>query len=881
MQIYQNTTMKKLSAIFFFLNAFSVCAQVQDDFSDGNFNSNPVWQGDTGDFNVNASGQLQLNATIAGASQLTTQFIASLNTPHEWSFYIRQNFSPSSSNYGRVYLVSDQHNLKGPLNGYFLQFGEALSADAIELFRQDGNNLVSIFRSRDGQISGSFAFRIKVTRDDLGLWTLWADTTGGNDFVQLSYGADALYMSSVCFGFICTYTSGNRSNFYFDDVYAGPLIRDTIPPVLNEIVETGPSYLKLKFSESIDTASAQNLLNYDVGGGIGNPLSAISDPFNPASIQLNFSSSFISGQTYSIRISGIRDHSGNPIEPLQENFTYYQTEFADVSDIIFTELMFEPSSSNGLPNAEYVEILNRSKKFITLKNWTFSDGTATASFPDFIISPGDHVIICPSASALSFSPYGKVIGLNSFPTLNNDVGDHIVLRNPAGTSVDELKFSDKNYNNSSKSSGGWSIERIDTSFTCQDELNWKASVHPSGGTPGMINSVNGTYIDKSAPEISNLYFENHSAITIVFSESVIDDMIADPGMYIIRDLSGNNFQSDSVILDITGRKLTLFISFQVYPGEIYHLIINSEIKDCAGNIFYGNAFYPLAIAEQVIPGDVAINEILFNPVSGGYDFIELYNRSSKVLEMQKWRMAEAPFNDHNNPYLSKEISSEPTLFFPDEYIVITNDPVDLHKKYPKSVEKNLKSMKDLPDFNADKACVILYDSIGQILEYFSYDEDWHFPMIKNRKGVSLERISAELSVNAPSNWCSASSLSGYATPGYKNSAALTLSDVKDRVEILPLVFSPDNDGWNDHLFVRIKEDESGHLLRVVVLNDSGKKIRMLLNQGYVGTDELIVWDGLDDSGILAPMGIYIVFTEIVSPDGKVFRNKKACALNMR
>ncbi len=139
-------------------------AQVTDNFSDGDFTANPVWSGDNVEFTVSAGQQLQLNATIAGASYLSTpNTLANLNDI-EWKCYVKQTFAPSSSNYGRVYLVSDQANLEGPLNGYYLQFGEALSNDAIELFQQTGTTSTSVCRGTNAQIAASFAVAVKVTR---------------------------------------------------------------------------------------------------------------------------------------------------------------------------------------------------------------------------------------------------------------------------------------------------------------------------------------------------------------------------------------------------------------------------------------------------------------------------------------------------------------------------------------------------------------------------------------------------------------------------------------------------------------------------------------------------------------------------------------------
>ncbi|NBU46448.1 MAG: hypothetical protein EBS34_03210, partial [Flavobacteriales bacterium] len=120
--------------IFWFLISFTAFGQVTDDFSDGDFTTNPTWSGTTADFIVNTSQQLQLNNTVAATSQLTTTHnLPDLNAK-EWRIWVKQSFSPSSSNYGRVYLTADNSDLTLVQNGYYLQFGEANAIDAIRLF---------------------------------------------------------------------------------------------------------------------------------------------------------------------------------------------------------------------------------------------------------------------------------------------------------------------------------------------------------------------------------------------------------------------------------------------------------------------------------------------------------------------------------------------------------------------------------------------------------------------------------------------------------------------------------------------------------------------------------------------------------------------------
>ncbi|MCK4287817.1 MAG: hypothetical protein KAW86_01310, partial [Bacteroidales bacterium] len=102
---------------------FTGLSQINENFSDGDFTNNPTWVGDAGQFQINSSDQLQLNSSDAGESYLSTENY--LINEIEWRFWIKLSFSPSGNNNTRVYLVSDNPDLKEPLNGYFLQFGEA------------------------------------------------------------------------------------------------------------------------------------------------------------------------------------------------------------------------------------------------------------------------------------------------------------------------------------------------------------------------------------------------------------------------------------------------------------------------------------------------------------------------------------------------------------------------------------------------------------------------------------------------------------------------------------------------------------------------------------------------------------------------------------
>jgi len=193
---YNLLVMKRILVFFITLPLFA-SAQFTDDFTDGNFTSNPIWLGDTGEFEVDGLNQLHLNDTIAGESYLYTNS-GSINNA-TWEFFLQMDFNPSSSNYARAYLISDQTDLSGALNGYFVKLGN--TADEVSLYKQSGTTQTEIIDGADGSLSTSVVtVSVKVTRDSLGNWELFSDTTGGVSYVSEGTVLDATHISSAFFG---------------------------------------------------------------------------------------------------------------------------------------------------------------------------------------------------------------------------------------------------------------------------------------------------------------------------------------------------------------------------------------------------------------------------------------------------------------------------------------------------------------------------------------------------------------------------------------------------------------------------------------------------------------------------------------------------------
>ena len=85
-------------------------AQINENFSDGNFDRNPEWRGNTENFRINEKLQLQSCALTTSVSSLITNSESIVNAQWKAQFIIK--YSTSSSNYAAMYIISDNENIK-------------------------------------------------------------------------------------------------------------------------------------------------------------------------------------------------------------------------------------------------------------------------------------------------------------------------------------------------------------------------------------------------------------------------------------------------------------------------------------------------------------------------------------------------------------------------------------------------------------------------------------------------------------------------------------------------------------------------------------------------------------------------------------------------
>ena len=189
-------------------------------------------------------------------------------------------------------------------------------------------------------------------------------------------------------------------------------------------------------------------------------------------------------------------------------------------------------------------------------------------------------------------------------------------------------------------------------------------------------------------------------------------------------------------------------------------------------------------------------------------------------------------------------------------------------------------MKSLPSFSNDKGNVIVLNAQGEIIDEVDYSEKWHFALLQNTKGVSLERIDYNAS-STRNNFHSAATSAGYATPGFKNSQYKIDEEISGEISISPEIFSPDNDGQRDFATINYSFSSPGYVTNITIFDASGRPVRYLQKNALSGTKGYYQWDGLDEKNRKLAQGIYIIYTEIFNKEGKKKQFKNTLVLGRK
>jgi hypothetical protein len=850
----------------------SLQAQLVESFEDGDFSKNPEWQGDTALFTVR-DGSLALDDPAPASSNeayLSLPAPTSADTGTTWECLVRLNFSPSASNFARFYLGASASGLTTPLEGYYLQVGGISGdGDALELYRQDGASRVVLLSGMAGAVGGDpVTARVRVMRDSSGRWTLFADYGGGANFQLEGSAVDRTYPLSRYAGFYCRYSSTRSDRFVFDDIRIDPLFTDTRPPVLLEAIPLSDRRLQLQFDEPLGPGTSEPE-RYNINNGIGVPQEALFRESKPSSVELLLERPLRNFQEYELTASGIRDRAGNTAGVQRIFFTFLDVRPAAAGDLIITEIMADPTPPARLPEAEYLELFNRSDKVIPLGELRISSGGAPQSLPDAQLLPGEYVVLHDEEFTAAFAPFAGVLPVERLPSLTNS-GDELLLLSEGGDTLLQQFYFDSWYGEEAKARGGWALERIGLKAPGDCPGNWAASLDPAGGTPGRANSVAGQALEMEGPVFLRVAVESPEEITLFFNEALDPVVAADPLRYRINPAIGVTAAFPQAP---DNRSVLLILEEALQPKLVYSLQVPAGLSDCLANRSPAGQEQRFGLPEETAPGDIVINELLFYPQVGGADFVELYNRSSKIIDLEGLRL----INARKMSGAVTTVVDRPFLLFPENYVVLTEDPSDIRARYEVPQPANLLT-NDLPSLDSDFGNLTLQME-RLTIDSFDYAEAYHSPLLEDSRGVSLERIDPYGATQHPGNWQSAAAAAGFATPTGRNSQFVNIAGPLDeRFQLANKTFSPDGDGFEDALIIRYELDRPGYILNLRIFDAKGRQVRTLASNLLLATKGILKWDGAGNGQGKARIGIYLLWFELFTPGGDVFREKKTCVL---
>ncbi len=778
------------------------------------------------------------------------------NAEYIFSFKVRNGeWDPTSSN-GFYFSLGYESNDSTNQNAYIIGVNAKGSSDKVSLWKLKNGKINTMIAESDYEWNENSAAQIIIKRLSSGQWILTVvDLVSGLRHSASGNDDETFLLNAFTFNF--KYSQSRSGLLWLDDIL---LIRKNLPPFIKSVLVMKDGTVKLGFNESVrtDNISSSDISLKNKKGSIINTesFSFLNDSTLIVGIEDEIPDSIV------LSINHLTDIEGGTNDSVSITFLYQLP--VEMYDVVFTEIMCDPDPSAGLPEAEFIELANVSDKIIDLGGWNLSVKDKAYSFPEDILFPSEYAILCHPADSSLFAEYGKVISISRFPSLTNS-GSFLSIYSPDNETIDELTYSDKWYFDSEKNKGGFSLEKKNPTHNCGNTNNWAASNDVSGGTPGRVNSLNCSIIDSIPPFIVSSKLVSPSELVLYLSEPIDTNFLI------------NNYSIESK--DLTIDSVSFLDDFQclkfnfkdaVKDNISCSVLIKNISDDCGNTINITHDF----IKSKLEYGDILINEVLFNPYPGGSDFVELYNNSGKDIDIAALSFASR--DDSLKLKSVYEISNEMMMFKHGDYLAFTSDLEGVLPFYSVLKPDNIIEVESLPSMNDDGGIIVLVDDSLNVIDEFEFNKDMHDSWISDKNGVSLERSSLNLPSCESSNWHSAASLSGYATPGYENSEKEFNEETGLTVSLSPKAISPNGDGNNDEMQITFNSGKPGYLVNGFVFDISGREMRRLLNNEVLGTKGTITFNGADNNDSRLSPGIYIILFEMLHRDGKRIIIKKSC-----
>lgn len=545
------------------------------------------------------------------------------------------------------------------------------------------------------------------------------------------------------------------------------------------------------------------------------------------------------------------------------------------SQIVINEFQPAPIGEEN----EWIELYNFSEEYVKTDSLIIKDNKTSKFLGKFVFPPQSYTIITKDTSVLKeqyslITGQQKILVEAKFPALNNTTDE---IRIYSGKVLLDSLFYNVKWGVK-----GSSFERTDPKQAANSNENLLPSVSRRSATPLEINShikvnfdldTKKIYYDK---ENYNLVIEvyNNGLSSIANSTFTLKLLNVNTNITLLTD----NIPSLSPDSTFTIKhNISEFVQGSEIGGKLEFTAFVNNILDVrkTNNTNSFTYFIPYPNNSLVINeflSDAGINAENNRQMG---EFLEIYNTSTLTINLLNFSIDDAATYESNTGI----IINKDLIIKPDEYAVICWDTT-LFSTFPELKSSPQVYYTHKPSFNLNikSDFVVLRDEHLNTLDSIAYLSQWHSPLFKKTRNISLERINSNGETNESSNWSSCLEEIG-ATPLNKNSISGIVIDQNNSATVTPNPFSPSRSGVQTSCLISYSFSVESVNLTITIFDLYGNNRKNLIKDKALPSTYSVLWDGTDESGQILPVGAYVILIEAVDTyTNKVFLLKKLIAI---
>ena len=536
--------------------------------------------------------------------------------------------------------------------------------------------------------------------------------------------------------------------------------------------------------------------------------------------------------------------------------------------IVVTEIMYAPLAD--IP--EWIECYNTTMQPVSINGWKISDAGTTktvitnSSMP---IAPQSYCIIAADTSFNSYYVTAAPVFISKFSTLNNTTPDAVVLFDNQNRMIDSVY-----YKQSWGGINGHSLQRFDIFSASSDSANWRSAL-PSAG---IENSVARKDFDIAVHSISSAKSANGTRITAIIlnqGRQTADNL----AVKFFHDANADSITQSNELIYSTAVATIAPMDSAIVSFDWEHSLQGKQeviaLAEYTQDQRTSNNSGFITATNSFLPQTFVINEIMYEPLSGNAEFVELLNRSSDTIDVSGWRLMDQPSSSGSRAVI--QLSQTPLHVPPNNFLLVSSDSA-IFTQFSSLMGKNILINSSLSLSNSGED-IVLVDLTDTHIDSVRYSPSWH---IKNftSAGRSLERINPNTSSSDSRNWSSSVAKAG-ASPLQSNSIFIGSVALSSSLSLTPNPFSPDNDGHQDFLSINFSLPTNSSTIRVRIYDVTGRLIRRLAQSEPASSAGSLIWNGLDDDGQRVRIGMYIILFEALDNFGGVVKAMKDVAVVAR